>query len=121
MKLYTLLVVFGVIVTLPILSSGYSSLLTSLPDKGERFGCATCHLSSMGGGELNPFGKDWADIAKPKGDRYVSEIAARDSDGDGFTNDEEFGAGTNPGDPTSHPEVGVRAQTWGRIKAALAR
>jgi len=41
---------------LPILSSGYLSLLASLPDKGENFGCATCHLSTEGGGPMNPSG-----------------------------------------------------------------
>lgn len=36
--------------------------------------------------------------------------ADKDADGDGFTNLEEFKAGTNPRDPKSHPDVIVRMQ-----------
>lgn len=116
---YGILMGCAIIMILPLLSFGYSSLLAVLPDKGENFGCATCHLSPGGRGPRNPFGEDWLTIAKPRGNEYVSEIAQRDSDEDGFTNDEEFKAGTNPGDPNSYPKVGVQGKTWGQVKSLL--
>jgi hypothetical protein len=74
-----------------------------LPDKGEKFGCATCHLKREGGGGRNPFGQSWEKVALKAGDKYTDKLGAIDSDGDGFTNDQEFSAGTNPGDPKSKP------------------
>jgi hypothetical protein len=74
-----------------------------LPDKGETFGCATCHLDPAGGGPRNPFGRDYERVAIKAGDKYISELGAMDSDKDGATNDEEFAAGTHPGDPASKP------------------
>ena len=38
-----------------------------------------------------------------KGDTYTEDLGQLDSDGDGATNDQEFAAGTNPGDPASKP------------------
>lgn len=94
-----------------------------LPDKGANFGCATCHISPAGGGARNAFGRDWEAIAIPKGDKYVPELASKDSDGDGFTNDEEFKAGKHPGDANSKPDKpktvivkGKRYTFWGKIK-----
>ena len=74
-----------------------------LPDKGKHFGCGTCHVFSGGGGSRNPFGQDYARIGMKAGDRYVEELGKRDSDGDGFTNDAEFAAGTHPGKAESKP------------------
>jgi hypothetical protein len=74
-----------------------------MPDKGRGFGCGTCHLNSSGGGPRNAFGKDYAKIALPAGDKYVDELGKKDSDGDGATNDQEFEEGTHPGDPKSRP------------------
>lgn len=111
--------------TIPFLSVGRGFRPVLLPDKGKNFGCATCHLNPGGGGPRNPFGRDWENIAIPKGDKYVPELASRDSDGDGFTNDEEFKEGTHPGDPKSRPEhpeqrpvspKGKRLTLWGGIK-----
>jgi len=115
---------------LPFLSSGRGFRLDLLPDKGKNFGCATCHVNAGGGGARNSFGKDWEKIAIPQGDKYVPDIAEKDSDGDGFTNDEEFEAETHPGDPKSHPEPpkdkpvrpkGKMLTTWGKIKADVLR
>jgi hypothetical protein len=99
-----------------------------LPDRGENFGCSTCHIDPNGGGPRNPFGKDWEAIAIPQGDKYVPEIANKDSDGDGFTNDEEFKAGTHPGDPQSKPNPpqpvnpqGKSFVPWGKIKSSGRR
>ena len=82
--------------------------LDKLPDKGENFNCRTCHVGN--GGPLNPFGKDYEDFALKAGDKYTEELGKIDSDGDGFTNDEEFAAETNPGDPESKPEKKIDTQ-----------
>jgi hypothetical protein len=74
-----------------------------LPDKGEKFGCGTCHVNPSGGGPRNPFGRDYEKTAIKAGDKYIPELGAMDSDKDGATNDEEFAAGTRPGDPASKP------------------
>ena len=68
-----------------------------------RFGCGTCHMAPRGGGERNLFGKDYERIAIPAGEEYTKELGALDSDGDGFTNDQEFATGTHPGYPDSKP------------------
>jgi len=74
-----------------------------MPDKGKNFGCATCHINPLGGGGRNAFGKDYEKIALKAGDKYISELGKLDSDEDGASNDQEFAAGTNPGDPKSKP------------------
>jgi hypothetical protein len=74
-----------------------------LPDKGAKFGCGTCHVNPAGGGPRNPFGQDYEKLAIKAGEKYTQELGAMDSDKDGATNDEEFSAGTNPGDPASKP------------------
>ena len=77
--------------------------LSKLPDKGKNFGCATCHVNPRGGGKRNPFGKDYEKIALKAGDTYTKDLGKLDSDEDGASNDQEFAAGTNPGDPKSKP------------------
>ncbi len=74
-----------------------------IPDEGKNFGCLTCHTEAQGGKIRNPFGKDYERIAIPAGDKYVPELGILDSDKDGFTNNQEFEAKTNPGDPNSKP------------------
>jgi hypothetical protein len=74
-----------------------------IPDKGKNFGCATCHINPLGGGGRNPFGKDYEEIGLKAGDTYTTELGKLDSDEDGASNDQEFAAGTNPGDPKSKP------------------
>lgn len=77
--------------------------LSKLPDGGRNFSCATCHVNPRGGGSRNPFGRDYQRIGMPAGDKYAPSLGEMDSDGDGFTNGQEFAAGTNPGDPASKP------------------
>ncbi len=74
-----------------------------LPDKGKKFSCGTCHVNPGGGGPRNAFGKDYAKVGIKAGDKYTKDLGAMDSDKDGFSNDREFSAGTNPGDPGSKP------------------
>jgi hypothetical protein len=75
-----------------------------LPDKGRHFGCRTCHIDPKGGGALNPFGKDYERIGIKAKETYTKALGDLDSDGDAFTNDYEFAAGTHPGLVTSKPE-----------------
>ena len=99
------ILILTVLVVLPV--SGASARpfrMGFLPDKGEKFACSTCHLRREGGGARNAFGKSWEKIALKAGDRYTDKLGALDSDGDGFTNDQEFSAHTRPGDPNSKPD-----------------
>lgn len=113
-------------VTFSTIVSARAFRVAVLPDKGENFGCGTCHTNPNGGGTRNSFGSDYEKIGIPDGDEYTDELAKLDSDKDGFTNAQEFAANpvTNPGDPNSKPqqEQAVSAKgkihaTWGQIKA----
>jgi hypothetical protein len=77
--------------------------LGRLPDKGKNFGCGTCHIDPKGGGKRNSFGKDYEKIGVAAGEKYTEGLGKLDSDGDGFTNDQEFAAGTHPGYSESRP------------------
>jgi hypothetical protein len=88
-------------------ASGKPFRLSKLPDGGKNFSCATCHANPKGGLPLSAFGNDWQAIAIKAGDKYTEELGKMDSDGDGFTNDQEFKANTNPGDLHSRPAEGA--------------
>lgn len=105
-----LAIAVGLCLTLAFASfvSGKPFRLKKIPDEGKNFGCLTCHLEP-GGGNRNPFGKDYEKIAVRAGDKYTPELGQIDSDGDGFSNDQEFSANTNPGDPQSKPGGWVSA------------
>lgn len=109
---------------IPLFAIARQFRIALLPDNGENFGCGTCHVNPGGGGARNSFGNDWTAIAIPNGDKYIAELADKDSDGDGFTNAQEFEAGTHPGDPESKPKEpeavspkGKRYVPWGGIKS----
>lgn len=55
--------------------------------------CSTCHFNPAGGGARNAFGQDVDERVSPFGSEafWGPELAALDSDGDGFTNGEELG------------------------------
>ena len=84
-----------------------TSVASGLPDRlgiaPRDWGCITCHYAPFGGGDRNPFGQDYEDYGIPAGEEYTEELGELDSDGDGFTNDEEFAAGTQPGNHRSKP------------------
>jgi hypothetical protein len=60
-------------------------------------------MNPKGGGPRNLFGQDYERAMKSAGDKYTAELGAKDSDGDGASNDQEFKAGKNPGDAGSKP------------------
>jgi hypothetical protein len=87
-----------ILIAIPMIGvSGFSSFNKKLPDEGANFSCSTCHC----GNELNEFGVEFME----NDNKYDTVLAARDSDGDNFTNEEEFDAvvPTNPGDALSYP------------------
>jgi hypothetical protein len=107
-------------------STGRPFRVDNLPDKGRNWSCGTCHVNPAGGGQRNAFGKDYERIAIPAGDRYTKALGDKDSDGDGFTNDQEFNANppTKPWDAKSKPPgeplavtlKGKKILTWAKLK-----
>ena len=98
--------------------------VAKLPGGGPDFGCAACHVNPGGGGEKNAFGMDYEAIALAAGDLYTDELGQKDSDGDGFSNDEEFNADppTEPWNPDSHPpRVQAAVEPYGKMFAIWAR
>jgi len=108
-------------------SDGRPFRLAKLPDGGANFGCGSCHIDPKGGGPRNAFGEDYNAIARPAGDVYTAELGQTDSDGDSFSNDEEFDANppTEPWNADSHPPVEPGAvephretfTVWARLKS----
>ena len=102
------LLIMGLVLAVVFLFSlGFSSVASAKPFRlgkvRAKYGCATCHTDPKGGGKRNPFGEDYERIAIPAGEKVTKELKAKDSDGDGFTNEEELKAGSNPGNPNSTP------------------
>lgn len=62
-------------------------------------GCILCHRDGIGDGERNAFATDFEENGYD-----FAAIETFDSDGDGFTNLEEFEARTFPGNPKSLPK-----------------
>ncbi|UCF05555.1 MAG: hypothetical protein JSV33_00530 [bacterium] len=99
--------------------------MNSLP-VNKHFGCTLCHVAPNPtvGTDLNSFGKDF----QANGLEWNADLAAIDSDGDGFSNGlelgDENGDGTpevyfersNPGDPFNYPNS-INQETWSIIKS----
>jgi len=73
-------------------------------------GCGYCHAVYVQKKRdiretLNRYGTDY--LAAGRGVEAVKTLAAKDSDGDGFSNDSEFVKGTNPGEPASNPSAPI--------------
>jgi len=86
---------FSTIIIFTLLSStafliGRSFRVSKIPH-GSKFSCNTCHTNG-GGSALNSFGLDVESRVTPNGTEsfWTAELAALDSDGDGFTNGEEL-------------------------------
>ena len=96
--------------------------LAKLPGGGPNFGCAACHINPGGGGERNAFGLDYEAIGLAAGDVYTEELGQKDSDGDGFSNDEEFNSDppTEPWNRDSRP-ANVAVEPLGKMFAVWAR
>lgn len=117
---YGMIFLFCGLMLLTVISvvSGRPFRLGRLPDKGKNFGCGTCHVNPGGGGKTTSFGADYMKIAMAAGDKYTDDLGKLDSDGDGFTNDQEFDAGTHPGDVKSKlAEVDPKAELAKVIKS----
>ncbi len=87
--------IFSTIIIFTLLSStvflvGRSFRVSKIPH-GSKFSCNTCHTNG-GGSALNTFGLDVEKNVTPNGTEsfWTPELAALDSDGDGFTNGEEL-------------------------------
>lgn len=78
-----------------------------LPNGGEN-GCANCHVNPSGGGARDDFGQDVRDLLSPANSRdpfWGPELAAIDSDDDGFTNGEELGDVDGDGVPERNVNI----------------
>jgi hypothetical protein len=75
-----------------------------------------CHISPAGE-EINVFGGDYRD----NDHQYDHALMNLDSDGDGFSNDQELRANppANPGDLRSYPWDPPDPWVWGATLAAL--
>lgn len=91
--------------------------MDKLPNQGRNsFGCIVCHISPAGE-EINSFGRDY----RENDHRYDEKLKRLDSDGDGFSNDQELRANppSNPGDPNSYPWTPPNPWAWGATLLAL--
>jgi hypothetical protein len=95
------------IIVLTSNGSAYGSFVSQLPN-GSKFNCLTCH-TSQNGGSRNSFGKIVGSKYLSSGKvNWGSELAALDSDNDGFSNGKELGD-PNGTWKTGEPAPGVLA------------
>ena len=93
-----LLVLIVTLSLLPVSVSARPEYAKDMPLELKNY-CVVCHTQASGG-PLNVYGQDYL-----KNGNNVSAIALLDSDGDGYTNDEELVKGTFPGDSNSYPNT----------------
>ncbi len=120
MKKYLLTTVILLVFGSTVFLVGRSFRVSKIPH-GTAFSCNTCHTNG-GGSPLNAFGQEVNRRVTPGGNEsfWGPDLAALDSDNDGFTNGEELqdpngtwvegteppgdaNLVTNPGDPNSRP------------------
>lgn len=103
----------------PLLTAWGRDFRVNMIPNGSKFRCQNCHVSANGGGARNAFGLAVFGIVQgsSRTEFWGPELAALDSDGDGFTNGEELGdpdgdktvivgfSATNPGNANSKPAV----------------
>lgn len=107
----------------PVVTEAYTLKAGGKVDSA-RDACTLCHAKN-GPPELNVYGKDVKVAletahAKMLTPAILQSIGAKDSDGDGFTNAEEFAADTLPGDPASHPAKKTKATSVAEVKTNSA-
>ncbi len=122
--------IFMVMLVVAVLAAGAlmstENYMRVLP-MSKRYQCANCHISAsptIASYTLNPFGADF----KSNSEKWDAALAAKDSDGDGYSNGVELGDAngdgiaetvferSNPGDRYNTPNS-VSRQTWGVIKS----
>ncbi|MFZ5946593.1 MAG: T9SS type A sorting domain-containing protein [Stygiobacter sp.] len=83
--------IFLMIMILNNLINAFPFRVNQIPN-GNKFGCANCHVSHLGGGERNDFGKlvEQKYLDQNGNVTWNSAIANEDADGDGFTNGQEL-------------------------------
>ncbi|HMK42865.1 MAG TPA: carboxypeptidase regulatory-like domain-containing protein [Dissulfurispiraceae bacterium] len=72
--------------------------------------CGLCHVNPAGGGTRNSYGNDFSNTSIGN-HSFNATLAARDSDGDGYSNLTEINARTLPSSATSHPTTTGGADT----------
>ena len=97
-SLVLLLVLVVTLFLLPVSVSARPEYAKDMPLELKNY-CVVCHTQASGG-PMNVYGQDYF-----VNGNNVSAIALLDSDGDGFTNDDELVQGTFPGDSTSYPNA----------------
>ncbi len=130
-----------VALTLPSQVDGRAHRPGQIPN-GTVNNCLNCHMSASGGDARNSFGLEIEENFLSGFDVvWGAELAAIDSDGDGYTNGEELGdpEGTwaigddnpemdevyFPGDADSHPpemvSTAVEESTWASVKSVISK
>lgn len=83
--------IFLIILLFNNMINAFSFRVNQIPN-GNKFGCANCHVSALGGGARNDFGKlvEQKYLDQSGNVTWNSAIANEDADGDGFTNGQEL-------------------------------
>lgn len=128
---FALALCVGLVAALATLVGAHSSYVGRIPN-GSVSRCSNCHVDPAGGGTRTSFGQDFKDNSPS--DRWSAALAAKDSDGDGWSNGAElqdpngtWSAGqldpgnaawvSNPGQSQSVPPVATEPSTWSAIKS----
>ncbi len=76
----------------------FNAMSSNYPDQALSHRCQACH---QGGPNLNPFGRDFAELKHQLGNNNLPQVweglKDLDSDGDGLANEQEIQLDRNPG------------------------